>query len=141
MFVSGRVHDQVFPELVPAALGSQPVGVRHSSTIGRQGLHRLRQAMQQAVDTFAKAGWNIQWAKTSLEPEQDVKYLGFHIQLKTTEYTAAAEKEADIIEGVQQLIEEGRQGRPVKTRTLAKTVGRLVALRTSERPPIRKSCT
>ena len=48
LFVSGRVHDQVFPELVPAALGSQPVGVRHSSTIGRQGLHRLRQAMQQA---------------------------------------------------------------------------------------------
>ena len=97
-------------------------------------VEETRQAMQQAVDTFAKAGWNIQWAKTSLEPEQDVKYLGFHIQLKTTEYTAAAEKEADIIEGVQQLIEEGRQGRPVKTRTLAKTVGRLVALRTSHGP-------
>ena len=56
-------------------------------------VEETRQAMQQSVDTFAKAGWNIQWAKTSLEPEQDVKYLGFHIQLKTTEYTAAAEKE------------------------------------------------
>ena len=40
-------------------------------------------AMKEATDAFQKAGWNIQWEKTSIQARQDCKYLGFNIMLMT----------------------------------------------------------
>ena len=60
-------------------------------------------AMKEATNTFQKAGWNIQWEKTSMQARQDCKYLGFNIMLETLEYKAAPAKEKKVIRLVEQL--------------------------------------
>jgi hypothetical protein len=41
------------------------------------------EAMKLAITIypFQLSGWNIQWAKSSLQPLSEVKYLGFNINL------------------------------------------------------------
>ena len=87
--------------------------------------------MKMVLDVFQKAGWNIQWAKTNVKATQNVKYLGFHVDLASMEYKADINKEQELIRQIREVAGSVEEGRPVETRGIARILGKLTALRTS----------
>jgi hypothetical protein len=65
------------------------------------------------------AGWNIQWAKTSLEPTQQLYYLGFVTDTVKVRYYTPPKKLELISELILQTLYTARQNRPIRARELA----------------------
>ena len=81
----------------------------------------------ETLETFQKAGWNIQWKKTSTEPTQTVKYLGFQIDSEKMTYSASEGKQREFCDMAGQLVEKARKGQPVKCREVAAVVGKAIS--------------
>ncbi len=81
--------------------------------------------MKLVITAFRLSGWNIQWAKSSLQPLSEVEYLGFNINLTDFSYMAAEGK----LDSVSTLIQEVRAaaGQTIPARTLTKVLGKLAA--------------
>jgi hypothetical protein len=77
------------------------------------------------------AGWNIQWAKTSLEPTQQLYYLGFVTDTVKVRYYTPPKKLELISELIVQTLYTARQNRPIRARELATVLGKVAALRRS----------
>jgi hypothetical protein len=68
-------------------------------------------------------GCNIQWAKTSLEPTQQLYYLGFVTDTVKMRYYAPPEKLRLISELIALTLDVARQNRPIRARDLATVLG------------------
>lgn len=61
--------------------------------------------MKLVLDIFQRAaGWNIQWAKTILEPSQQMSYLGFITDSVTMTYSVDLAKQTLITDQIKSLL-------------------------------------
>jgi hypothetical protein len=89
------------------------------------------EAMKMAITAFRLSGWNIQWAKSSMQPVSEVKYLGFNINLTEFTYSAAEGKLDSVSVQIQEVKVAAAAGQGIPARTVAQVLGKLAALRVS----------
>ena len=75
------------------------------------------------------ACWNIQWLKTTKEPEQRVKYQGFITDTVLMQYHLDEHKQTDVLHAIDSLLRAGQKLIP--TRDLAAAVRKIAAIRLS----------
>ncbi len=100
------------------------------SVVGRSE-KETEEAMNVAITAFRLSNWNIQWAKSSMQPLSEVKYLGFNINLTEFTYTAAEEKLDSVSVQIQEVRVAAAAGQGIPARTVAQALGKLAALRVS----------
>lgn len=76
-------------------------------------------------------GWNIQWSKTSTEPTQVVKYLGFQTDTVRMKYYCDEDKLEIIRQVIIQAIDRINKGKIFKAREVAQVLGKIHSLHTS----------
>ena len=77
------------------------------------------------------AGWNIQWAKTTVDPVQQLLYLGFITDTVKMAYYTPLEKLELLAGQISDTVAAAEKGEPLAARHLAQVVGRVAALRRS----------
>ena len=88
-------------------------------------------AMHTTLQTFQFAGWNIQWTKTVEEPQQEVKFLGFHINSTDMTYSVAEEKQADLESRAEITRKVAEEGWKIRARDVAAVIGKATSMRQS----------
>jgi len=87
--------------------------------------------MRLAVKSYVLAGWNIQWKKTDMKASQQVKFLGFIIDLSAFTYTAESGKEKEVLEGAKVICSHIEQKKAIPTRQVARLLGKMASMRVS----------
>jgi hypothetical protein len=87
--------------------------------------------MSLCLTVLQLAGWNIQWEKTELNPEQELYYLGFVTDTVKMCYYTPPKKLELIHAAIAQTLDAAKQNRPISARDLATVVGKIAALRRS----------
>jgi len=77
------------------------------------------------------AGWNIQWAKTKVDPVQQLLYLGFITDTVKMAYYTPLEKLELLAGQLSDTVTAAENGEPLAARHLAQVVGQVAALRRS----------
>ena len=86
--------------------------------------------MKLVLDIFQRAaGWNIQWAKTILEPSQQMSYLGFITDSVTMTYSVDLAKQTLITDQIKSLLSNPLTS--VSTLNLASLLGKIASLNPS----------
>jgi len=81
------------------------------------------------LNTFWRAGWNVQWKKTSTEAQPQVDYLGVVIDGTDMTYRAGAGRIADLEEDIGKLLRTADREEGIQVRQLAGVLGTAVSLR------------
>ena len=95
-----------------------------------------QQHHQLAIETFEKAGWNIQHEKTSVIPTQTLYYQGFINDTKNMIYYLPKFKKDHLKAEIESLLGKFEMN-SVQTRTLAKVVGKVVSSLRALGPAVR----
>ncbi len=77
------------------------------------------------------SGWNVQWAKSSFEPVQQLYYLGFITVTTIMQYYTPIEKLELLVADITSLLRLSQDRRPVSARHVARVVGKIVSLQRS----------
>ena len=77
--------------------------------------------------TFEKAGWNIQYSKTSIVPTQHLYYQGFINDSKNMLYYLPQFKKNHLKTELDALIHESENNSPITVRRVARVIGKLVS--------------
>ena len=87
--------------------------------------------MQLTLTVTQLAGWNIQWAKTNVEPAQKLRYLGVITDTVRMVYEAPEDKVEAVLQQIAEVIVKVEQGNAVPARQLAVVLGKLAAFKKS----------
>ena len=90
-----------------------------------------------AIDVFQKAGWNIQFAKTSKVPTQHLYYQGFVNDTKNMIYYVPHFKKENLQKGISTVLQKYSFKESISVRDLAKLTGKLVACNRAFGPVIK----
>jgi hypothetical protein len=80
--------------------------------------------MKLMLQVFQLAGWNIQWAKTMTQVEQEVQYLGLVLDTKIMEFKVEDRKVKECESLIQAVITEQEEEGRVEVRAVARAVGK-----------------
>ncbi len=80
--------------------------------------------MELMLQVIQLAGWNIQWAKTTTQVEQEVQYLGLILDTKIMEFKVEEKKVKECESLIQGVITEQEEEGRVEVRAVARAVGK-----------------
>jgi Reverse transcriptase (RNA-dependent DNA polymerase) len=90
-----------------------------------------REQFQFVLEVLQLCGWNIQWKKTSTEPNQSLLHLGFVTDSVHMRYYLPKEKEGVVLKLLQEGIDKGMEGQAVPAIWLASLLGKINSMRRS----------